>query len=92
MRHKLYGKYTGKIYYACDIFCPVCKEWSKPGNYWKICTFFPYHCAGCYFAGYTEEFDLINNCVFVCLQCKAKYNEFIKNKFYRRFKSLKRIN
>lgn len=84
MRHKLYGVNTGKVYYACDIYCPVCKEWNKPGNLWKIVIFFPYHCAACYHAGYVEEFDLINGQIFVCLECKQKYNQFLQRNLYNR--------
>ena len=69
----MYGKENDKIYYACHKSCLVCKEWRKPNNIWKFFTFFPYHCAGCQYAGYPDDFFLIDNCVFVCQECKAKY-------------------
>ena len=75
--NKLYGIESGKTYYACDKNCPVCEEWRKPCNTWKMFTFFPYHCANCYYAGYTEDFHVIQN-IFVCLECKNKYKKRLK--------------
>lgn len=79
--HVLYDNKNEKIYYACHKSCKVCKEWSKPSNIWKFFTFFPYHCAACQYAGYPNDFFLIDNCVFVCKNCKSKYvNQFKKLK------------
>ena len=77
--HVLYGVDTKKTYYACHRSCQVCQEWNKPGNLWKFWTFFPYHCAGCQYAGYPDDFVLIDNCVFVCQECKKAYLKRIRN-------------
>ena len=78
LRNKLYGKETGKIYYACNKSCPICAEWTKPGNLWKFMEFFPFHCPNCLHAGYPEDFYLIAGNTFVCLECKQKYIKRIK--------------
>ena len=44
---------------------------------WKEMTFFPYHCSGCLFAGYPDDFYIICGNTFVCLDCKNKYQKFI---------------
>ena len=73
--HKLYGKNNDKIYIACDINCPVCKIWSKPNNIWRVFEYFPYHCINCYHAGYTEDFTIVADRAFVCMECNKKYLE-----------------
>ena len=73
----LVGKETGNIYYACHKKCELCKEWKKPGNRWKHMIYFPYHCPGCNFAGYPEDFDIFGN-TFMCLDCKKKCIKQIK--------------
>ena len=75
--NKLYGVSSGKTYYACKKNCPICIEWKKPTNIWKSLTFFPYHCAGCNFAGYPDDFHIISDNTFVCLKCKDKYYSFL---------------
>jgi hypothetical protein len=77
--NKLYGAENGKTYYACNKSCPVCAEWNKPGQLWKTMAFFPFHCPGCYYAGYPDEFYIIAGNTFVCLECKQKYLKRIKN-------------
>ena len=77
-RNTLKGKYTGKIYYACEKNCPVCLEWKKPYNNWKTLYYFPYHCPGCYFAGMPDDFYLVGGNTFVCLECHTKYKKRLK--------------
>jgi hypothetical protein len=80
LRHKLYGIYSRKEYYACGIHCPTCKDWDKPSNRWKIIAFFPYHCSVCRATGNEDEFDLIDR-VFVFLECKEEYKRRLKKLF-----------
>lgn len=82
--HKLYGVTTKKTYYACHKNCLICKEWNKPGNVWKSIEFFPYHCPGCSHAGYGDDFYVIGGNTFVCLECKSKYDKFLKKMFKRK--------
>jgi YHS domain-containing protein len=82
--NKLYGENNGKIYYACNKHCPVCKEWKKPGQLWKFLEFFPYHCPGCFHAGYPEDFYIIAGNTFVCGECKQKFKVKMKNLFKNR--------
>ena len=80
--NKLYNKNTGEVYLACTIDCPVCKVWNKKNNIWKFFEFFPYHCLQCHHAGYSEDFILFANRVYLCLQCNKKASTELRKRLH----------
>ena len=57
--------------------CSICKEWNLPYNTWKSLILFPFHCPGCNFIGYPDDFYLYGT-NFMCLECKNKVISRIK--------------
>ena len=74
---------SGKIYYACDKNCPRCKEWNTKANFWKFDIFFPLHCHICYYAGYVDDFNILQNFI-ICSNCLKKYKKRLKEILHKR--------
>lgn len=76
-RNKLFGENNNKIFFCCYKDCSICKEWNLPYNTWKSLILFPFHCPGCNFIGYPNDFYLYGT-NFMCLECKNKVVSRIK--------------
>ena len=72
---------------ACPKNCPICKEWHKPYQLWKLSVFCPVHCYKCQHAGYPDEFDIIDRRILVCIKCYDKYYKYLRS--YRKYGYIK---
>ncbi len=75
---------------ACPKNCSICKVWHTKHQLWKLSIFCPVHCYKCQYAGYPDEFDIINNKVLVCIKCYDKFYKYLK--CYRKHGYIKYYN